>query len=97
MMSRSLPVTPEANKDMSKALADIGTDELMFWPALAVREHLICAAADGKRCATRCEVMDTDFSRVPFYTLEQKKRPGSPRIASRLTFIDEGDLVGYNR
>ena len=26
------------------------------------------AAEDGKRCATTCEVMDTDFSRVPFYT-----------------------------
>jgi len=35
MISRSLPVSPEAIKDMSKALADIGTDELMFWPALA--------------------------------------------------------------
>jgi hypothetical protein len=30
--------------------------------------RLICAAEDGKRCATTCEVMDTDFSRVPFYT-----------------------------
>ena len=35
MMARSLPVTPEAVTDMSKAFADIGTDELMFWPALA--------------------------------------------------------------
>jgi len=35
MIARSLPVTPEAIKDMSKAFADIGTDELMFWPALA--------------------------------------------------------------
>ena len=35
MIARSLPVTPEAIKDMRKAFADIGTDELMFWPALA--------------------------------------------------------------
>ena len=35
MIARSLPATPEAIKDMRKAFADIGTDEVMFWPALA--------------------------------------------------------------
>ncbi len=35
MLAQSLLVTPEAITDMSKAFADIGTDELMFWPALA--------------------------------------------------------------
>ena len=40
MMARSLPVTAEAIKDMSKAFAAIGTDELMFWPALADPDHI---------------------------------------------------------
>ncbi len=35
MIARSLPVTPEAITDMRKAFADIGTDELIFWPCLA--------------------------------------------------------------
>jgi alkanesulfonate monooxygenase SsuD/methylene tetrahydromethanopterin reductase-like flavin-dependent oxidoreductase (luciferase family) len=35
MVIQSMPVTPEAIKDMRKAFTDIGTDELMFWPALA--------------------------------------------------------------
>ena len=35
MVVQSMPVTPEAIKDMRKAFDDIGTDELMFWPALA--------------------------------------------------------------
>jgi alkanesulfonate monooxygenase SsuD/methylene tetrahydromethanopterin reductase-like flavin-dependent oxidoreductase (luciferase family) len=35
MIVQSMPVTPEAIKDMRKAFADIGTDELIFWPCLA--------------------------------------------------------------
>jgi hypothetical protein len=35
MLAHSLLVTSEAITDMSKAFADISTDELLFWPALA--------------------------------------------------------------
>jgi alkanesulfonate monooxygenase SsuD/methylene tetrahydromethanopterin reductase-like flavin-dependent oxidoreductase (luciferase family) len=35
LVVQSMPVTPEAIKELSKAFADIGTDELMFWPCLA--------------------------------------------------------------
>ena len=35
MIVQSMSVTPEAIKDIRKAFADIGTDELMFWPTLA--------------------------------------------------------------
>jgi hypothetical protein len=35
MVVQSMPVTPEAIKETRKAFADIGTDELIFWPCLA--------------------------------------------------------------
>jgi hypothetical protein len=35
MVVQSMPVTPEAIKEIRKAFADIGTDELIFWPCLA--------------------------------------------------------------
>jgi hypothetical protein len=35
LVAQSMPVTPEAIKELSKAFADIGTDELMFWPTPA--------------------------------------------------------------